>query len=94
MQGPSKALEDRLEGAAEPGWSAMPKACSDALAAERQVWRLHSEISELALLTHRLLMAPEVRGEHATTRELSCVHFTSPVENLRDGGQVLAAKQA
>ena len=62
MQGPSKALEDRIEGSAEPSWPAMPKACSDALAAECQVWRLHSQVSKLALLTRRLFSAPEVRG--------------------------------
>ena len=62
MQGPSKALEGSLEGASEQKLPAMPQACLDALAAERQAWQLHSKISELALLTHRLFSAPEVRG--------------------------------
>lgn len=61
MQAPSKAVKDRLEGEAEHSLPAMPQACADALKAERQVWRLHSEISELALLTQRLFSAPEVR---------------------------------
>ncbi len=62
MQGPAKALEGSLEGALQQKLPAMPQACLDALAAERQAWQLHSKISELALLTHRLFSAPEVRG--------------------------------
>ena len=73
MQGPSAALEDRLEGTADPGLPAMSTACSDALAAERQVWRLHSEISELALLTRRLFSAPEVREGRPTPRRTTVV---------------------
>ncbi len=70
MQGPSKALEDSLEGASDQSLPAMPQACLDALAAESQVWRLHSKISELALLTPRLFSAPEVREKSITMTPL------------------------
>ncbi len=61
MQGPSKMLEDSRGDDTEQILPSLPQACADALAAELRVWRLHSEISELALLTDRLFSAPEVR---------------------------------
>ena len=60
MQGPSNMPEDSRGSDAEQILPVLPQACADALAAELRVWRLHSEISELALLTDRLFSAPEV----------------------------------
>ena len=61
MQGPSSMPEDSRADASGQILPVLPQACADALAAELRVWRLHSEISELALLTNRIFSAPEVR---------------------------------
>ena len=61
MQGPSKLPEDYRANTSEQSLPSLPQACADALKAELRVWRLHSEISELALLTDRIFSVPEVR---------------------------------
>ena len=70
MQGPSNMPEDSRADASEQILPLLPQTCADALAAELRVWRLHSEISELARLTDRLFSAPEVRVKTLISQRL------------------------